>query len=111
MAKQRASARREREANAARAATEATLARERAAAERARRDRWTLLWRRSRLWQHGPGFGRNRERWAALGTLVLVVLVLTYLFTSSVGAVLLVCLVLVIAGPVLAMVFLDRSRK
>jgi len=64
-----------------------------------------------RLWQHGAGFRRHKEAWAALATLVLVVLLLTYLFTSSLGAVFLVGLVLLIASPALAMLFLDRSRR
>ena len=58
-----------------------------------------------------PGVPAHKEAWAALATLVLVILLLTYLFTSSLGAVLLVGLVLLIASPVLVMLFLDRSRK
>ena len=111
MSKARATARAEREAVAARRAADAQAHREREAAERVRRERRGLAWRRVRLWQHGAGSRRHKEAWAALATLMLVVLLLTYLFTSSLGAVFLVGLVLLIASPALAMLFLDRSRR
>ena len=111
MSKARATARAERQAASARRAAGAQARREREAAERARRDRRELTWRRVRLWQHGAGFRRHKETWAALATLVLVVLLLTYLFTSSFAAVMMVGLVLLIGSPALAMLFLDRSRK
>jgi Flp pilus assembly protein TadB len=111
VSKDRAAARAEREAAAARriAAAQARQAREQAA--RVRRERRDLLWRRVRLWQHGPGFRRHKEAWAALATTVLVLLVVAYLFTGSFGAVMLVGLVLVIASPALVKLFLDRSHK
>jgi len=111
VSKARAIARAERAAAAARRYADAQARREQQATVRARRERRELTWRRVRLWQHGAGFRRHKEAWAALATLVLVVLLLTYLFTSSVGALILVGLVLLIASPVLAMLFLDRSRK
>jgi Flp pilus assembly protein TadB len=111
VSKARAIARAEREAAAARRRAEAQARNEREGADRARRERRELTWRRLRLWQHGPAFRRHKEAWAALATLVLVILLLTYLFTSSLGAVLFVALVLVIASPALVMLFLDRSRK
>ncbi len=111
MSKQRASARAEREALAARRSAEAAARQAREVAERARRERRDLIWRRIRLWQHGPAFRRHKEAWAALATTVLVLLVIAYLFTGSFAAVLLVVLVVLIASPALVMLFLDRSRK
>lgn len=111
MSKERASARAERAAAAARRAAEAEARRTREVAERTRRERRDLVWRRVRLWQHGPAFRRHKEAWAALATTILVLLVVAYLFTGSFGAVLLVALVLLIASPALVMLFLDRSRK
>jgi len=111
VSKARANARAEREAAAARRRAQGQARRERDARERARRERHELAWRRVRLWQHGAGFRRHKEAWAGLATLVLVVLLLTYLFTSSLAALIMVGLVLLIASPALAMLFLDRSRK
>ncbi len=111
MSKERATARAERAAAAARRVADAQAQRAREQAARARRERRDLLWRRVRLWQHGPAFRRHKEAWAALATTVLVLLVVAYLFTGSFGAVMLVALVLVIASPALAKLFLDRSRK
>ena len=70
-----------------------------------------LVWRRTRLWQHGAGFRRNKERWAALIILILVVLLCTVLFTGSLTATLFVALVAVIASPALVMLFFDRSDE
>jgi Flp pilus assembly protein TadB len=111
LSKSRAIARAEREAAAARRRAGAQARHERAAAQRTRRERRELTWRRVRLWQHGPAFRRHKEAWAGLATLVLVILLLSYLLTSSLGAVLFVALVLLVASPVLVMLFLDRSRK
>ncbi|MDQ2751336.1 MAG: hypothetical protein M3Y44_17685 [Actinomycetota bacterium] len=111
MSKARAMARAEREAAATKRRAAARARREREGAERSRRERRELTWRRVRLWQHGPAFRRNKEAWAGLATLILVVLLLSYLFTSSLGAVLFVALVLLIASPALVMLFMDRRRK
>jgi Flp pilus assembly protein TadB len=111
VSKQRAAARAEREATAAATRAKAAAEREQAAARRAKRERRALAWRRTRLWQHGPSFRRNKERWAALVTLILVVLLCTVLFTGSLTATLFVALVAVIASPALVMLFFDRSRK
>ncbi|MEP7178780.1 MAG: hypothetical protein ABI775_06800 [Pseudonocardiales bacterium] len=111
MSKARAMARAEREAAATRRRAAAQARREREGAERTRRERRELTWRRVRLWQHGPAFRRNKEAWAGLATLILVILLLSYLFTSSLGAVLFVALVLLIASPALVMLFMDRRRK
>jgi hypothetical protein len=111
VSKARAVARAEREAAAAGRRAEADARRERENTERARRERRDLTWRRLRLWQHGPAFRRNKEAWAGLATLVMVVLLLTYLFTSSLGAVLFVALVLLIASPALVKLLIDRSHK
>jgi Flp pilus assembly protein TadB len=111
MSKSRQLARAERE----RAAAERTAARRaehaRAAAVRARQQRRALTWRRLRIWQHGPGFRRNRDKWGALGALVLVALVGVFVITRSIGAVLGTALVLIVGAPVLVLLFFDRSRK
>ena len=110
MSKERARARAVREAAVAQKAAEEKARREREAAAQARRDKRDLVWRRNRLWQHGTGYRRRKEAIAGLLTLDLVVLLLTYLLTSSVHAVLFVLLVLIIASPALAMLTFDRSR-
>ena len=91
------------------AAAEARRAKE--LAERAKRERRDLAWRRIRLWQHGSGFRRNKERWAALGTLAMVLILLAFLLTDSFKVVLLVILVLIVGGPALVMLTFDRRSK
>jgi Flp pilus assembly protein TadB len=80
-------------------------------AERARQERRALAWRRVRIWQHGPGFRRRRETWGALATLVLVSLVVVFVISRSVAAVLGAALIFVVGAPVLIALFFDRSRK
>jgi Flp pilus assembly protein TadB len=111
MSKDRAKARAAREAAAAQRAleNEARLGRE--AAERARRERRALRWRRMRLWQHGSSFHRRRDSWAALATLALVLMLVAFLLTGSLRAVLFVVLILVIGGPALVMLTFDRRRR
>lgn len=70
-----------------------------------------MTWRQLRLWRHGPGFQDHKDRWAAVATLILALIVLTYVFASSMTTVLLVALISVIAIPALAVVFFDRSRR
>jgi Flp pilus assembly protein TadB len=111
MSKQRQLARAERERQAADRAAAVEAQRSKAAADRARRERRTLLWRRLRIWQHGPGFRRNRERWGALGALAMCALVVVFVVTRSVEAVLGTSLVLVIAAPVLVLFVVDRRRS
>jgi hypothetical protein len=111
VSKERARARAERQAAAAARAETDALRRERAAAVRERRGRRVRWWRAVRLWQHGPAFRRNRGTWGALGTLVLGVLLVVYLFSRSVDATLVAALVCLVASPVLVMLFFDRSRK
>jgi Flp pilus assembly protein TadB len=110
MSRQRQVARAERERRAAERAAAARAEQQRATAARARREQRSLAWRRLRLWQHGSGFRRNRERWGALGALVLCVLVVVWLFTRSIGALLGTALVLLIGAPVLVLLIIDRSR-
>jgi Flp pilus assembly protein TadB len=81
------------------------------AAVRARRERRALAWRRVRLWQHGPGFRRQRETWGALASLVLLSMMVVYLLTRSWGAVLGTGLIFAVGAPVLVLLFFDRSRK
>jgi Flp pilus assembly protein TadB len=111
VSKDRARARAAREAEAAQRTAEVQAQRDKAAAERARRERRDLTWRRLRLWQHGPSFRRNKEKWAALGTLAMVLILLAFLLTSSLKVVFLVVLVLLIAGPALVMLTFDRRHR
>jgi Flp pilus assembly protein TadB len=111
VSKQRQQARAAREAVRAaeladRAAAQA-LERERAAKARRRGE----AWRRLRLWQHGPAFRRDKEKWAALAIIVMLCLVVAYLLTSSVKAVLAVALVCVIAAPALGAFLFDRRSR
>ena len=110
MSKARQVARAEREREAAEAAAAARLEKERLAAARARRERRALAWRRVRIWQHGDRFRRNRESWGWLGVLVFLGLLVTYLFTRSIGALVGTALIFVIAAPVLVLLFVDRKR-
>jgi hypothetical protein len=111
VSKQRQHARAEREALRAHrlAEQEAERAREieRAARARNRQEKW----RRTRLWQHGPAFRRDKEKWAALATIVLVCLLVTFLLTSSVKAVLAVGLVCAVAAPALGAFIFDRRSR
>ena len=111
MSKQRQIARAEKAALAAARAAASRETRERAAAERARRERRRMLWRRIRLWQHGPGFRRRRETWGALATLVLLAMLVVYIFTRSLPAVFGTLLIFVVGAPVLILLFFDRSRR
>jgi Flp pilus assembly protein TadB len=111
MSRQRQLARVERQRTAARTAAARRADAERAAALRARRERRDLAWRRTRLWQHGPSFRRNRERWGALATLILLILLLVYLVSRSFGDVFITAVALVICAPVLVLLFLDRRRR
>ncbi|MCW2594180.1 MAG: hypothetical protein JWP39_68 [Jatrophihabitans sp.] len=111
MSKTRAAARAERAALAATRAEASRATREKAAAERARRERRARLWRRVRLWQHGPGFRRRRETWGALATMVLLAMLVVYIFTRSITAVLGTALIFAVGAPVLILLFFDRSRK
>jgi Flp pilus assembly protein TadB len=111
MSKERQTARAQRESADAARRQSMLAERERAAAARARAERRRLLWRRLRLWQHGPGFSRRREGWGALGTLVLLVVIVVFVVTRSVEAVLGTALIGLICAPLLVMIFVDRSRK
>lgn len=64
-----------------------------------------------RLWQHGSGFDRRKEGWAALATLALVLIVLAFVLSGSFRAVFLVVLVLVVGAPALIMITFDRRRR
>ena len=108
-ARQRARAERERAAAVAAAAVKAEA--QRLSAARARREQRALAWRRRRLWQHGPAFRRNRERWGWLGVLVFLGLLLVYLFTRSLGALVGTALIFIVAAPVLVLLFVDRNRR
>jgi Flp pilus assembly protein TadB len=111
VSKQRQLARAQRQQAAAKTAAARRAAADRAAAVKARSERRDLAWRRLRLWQHGPSFRRDRERWGALATLVLLILLLVYLVSRSVGDVLITALALLICAPVLVLLFLDRRRR
>jgi Flp pilus assembly protein TadB len=111
MSKARQIARAERQRAAAEHAALVRAEHERAAEARARRERRSLAWRRIRIWQHGPGFHRRRETWGALATLVLLVLLVVYLVSRSLGDVLVSALAMLLFAPVLVLLFFDRSRK
>jgi Flp pilus assembly protein TadB len=111
MSKARQLARAERERAAAERAALARAEQQKATAARIRRERRALAWRRIRLWQHGPGFARRRETWGALATLVLLILLVVYLVTRTLGPVLVTALALLVCAPVLVLLFFDRSRK
>ncbi len=108
MSKQRAQARAERQARLERTRAAEAVKREAELSRVRRRQRRELAWRRARLWRHGPAFRRDKEKWAALGTIVLIGLLLTYFVTQSVHALLLAALVGVLAVPALAAVLFDR---
>jgi Flp pilus assembly protein TadB len=110
VSKARQAARLERQRLAMERAAALQAEHERAAAARARRGRRALAWRRLRVWQHGAGFRRNREKWGALAALVLATLLVVYLFSRSWGAVLVTALVFVVGAPVLVLLFFDRRR-
>ena len=110
MSKARQIARAERQRLAAERAATARAEQQKAAAARARRERWSLAWRRIRIWQHGPAFRRRRETWGAFATLLLLILLVVYLGTRSIGAVLISALALLVCGPVLFLLFFERSR-
>jgi Flp pilus assembly protein TadB len=111
MSKARQSARAERQRAVAQRDAVRQAQQARLAATRARRERRALTWRRVRLWQHGPAFRRRRETWGALGSLVLLSMMVVYLLTRSWGAVLGTALIFVVGAPVLVLLFFDRSRK
>ena len=111
MSKQRQAARAERQRLAAERVAAAEAERARKAAARAKRERRSLVWRRLRLWQHGPGFRRNRERWGALAALAMCVVVAVFVATGSLETVVGTILVLVIAAPVLVLLIVDRRRS
>ena len=110
MSRERAVARAEREAAAARQAELDQARREREAADRVRRDRRALRWRRLRLWQSASG-RRAAEGRAVLGTAALVLLVVVYVLTGSLRAVLGMALILLVASPMLIKLTFDRSHK
>jgi Flp pilus assembly protein TadB len=111
VSKQRQVARAHRERLSAQQAAAKAEERERVDRARARREQRALAWRRMRLWQHGSGFRRHRERWGALAILVLLVLLLVWLFSRSVGDVLVTALALVVCLPVLVLLIVDRKKK
>jgi len=110
MSKARQAARAERQRTASERSAAAEAERAKLAAARARRERRSLFWRRMRLWQHGPGFRRNRERWGALAALAMCVLLVVFIWTSSLDDVIGTALVLVIAAPLLVLLIVDRRR-
>jgi Flp pilus assembly protein TadB len=109
MSKQRA---RSRELRAAETARRLEQEQARLARESARRRRRSILhtqWRHTRLWRRlSP---HTKDEWAGLVTLIIAVIVLIYLFTGSLTAVLLVVLIAVIGLPALAvLVHGDKTR-
>lgn len=112
MRKERQRTRGAREAAAVQRAAEIEAERRAAAARRARAERRRLRWSKLRLWQRVPGSDRRRERWGVIGTIVLLVLLVVYVFTRSLAATLGSALICVIGAPVLAAFVLhDRNRS
>jgi hypothetical protein len=111
VSKQRQQARAAREAVRAQRLAEQEAGRAREIERAARLRRRQENWRRARLWQHGPAFRRDKEKWAALATIVLVCLLVTFLLTSSVKAVLAVGLVCAVAAPALGAFIFDRRSR
>lgn len=98
-----------REAEAAAKAVVLAQQRERDAAARDRRERRLALWRRVRLWQRSPN-RRHAEVRSVLAAAVLVLLVLTYLFTGSWKAVVGGVLVLAIGSPLVLKFGFDKGK-
>jgi Flp pilus assembly protein TadB len=107
VSRQRALVRAERERVAAARAAELAAQRQQLAARRAREQRRSAAWRQMRLWRGRSR--RHRELWATLASVLLVVLVATYLVTRSLGAVLLVLLVFCLAAPAAVVLSTRRS--
>jgi Flp pilus assembly protein TadB len=80
------------------------------AERRRRRQRWQALFR-SRRQPTSRLSARRKERRATIASVLLVVVVLTYLMTRSIAMVIGVLLVAALATPALASAFLDRSKK
>jgi Flp pilus assembly protein TadB len=107
MSKERA---RRRELLAERRLAAQQQARQRASAQLRRRQlRRRLLGRRS-LDRRGAASARTKERRAIIASTLLVVLVLTYLMTRSIGMVIGVLLIAAIATPALVAVLSNRSK-
>ena len=111
MSKERQRARAEREAARAKQSAAREVERAREAARTAKVKRRQEAWRQLRWWQHGAGFRRDKEKWAALATIVLLCLVVTFLLTSSVKAVVAVALVCALAAPALGAFLFDRRSR
>lgn len=111
MARQRREARGERERLAAARTAELSERARRSSLDRARRQRRVLLWKRVRLWQHGPQFRRRRSAWGVIAVVALLVLLVAYLLTGSISDVVGTTLVLVLASPLVVALVFDRSRQ
>jgi Flp pilus assembly protein TadB len=110
VSKERAKRRAERESLTMEQRQEKLRAQQVLAKRRRRKQRRALAWRRLRLWQHGPGGNRQRENWTLLGTVVVAVLVLTYMFTESTREVLGIALIGLIASPLLLVLVFGRRK-
>jgi Flp pilus assembly protein TadB len=108
MSKERAERRRLRELAAEQRELEQRAARERAAVRARRR---AALRRFTFRRREAPVSARRKEIRATVGSLLLVVVVLTYLISGSVLIVIGVLLVSAVALPALAVTLFDRSRR
>jgi Flp pilus assembly protein TadB len=107
VSKERAQRRAERELRAQALSEEQLAARSRAKARVDRRRRWErVLRRRGRR----PVSARTKERRAVIGSVLLVVLLLTYLMSRSIALVIGVGLIAAIATPAIVTVLSDRNR-
>ncbi|MDQ2836385.1 MAG: hypothetical protein M3Y42_02810 [Actinomycetota bacterium] len=111
MSKERAQRRAERDLLARQRQSEQEAARQRQL-DRQRRRRLRTRLVRSVSWRGGSrASARVKERRAVIASTLLVVVVLTYLLTGSIGMVIGILLIASIATPALVAVFLDRSKK
>ena len=63
------------------------------------------------MWQHGPSFARNKEKWATLAIVIMIALLITYFLSRSIHDVLLVALICLVAAPALVALLFDRSSS
>ena len=115
MSKERAIRRAERQVLARTRAAEVAARNQKDALRRRRRQRAHRAWARMRLWRTGATAGaaaaRAKERRVVVGSILVAVIVASYLLTASISIVIGVTLIAAIATPALVAAFFDRSSK
>jgi len=109
MSKQRALLREQREAEQAQRQAAAQVRAEAQAGRRERQARRRRWWRSIRWWQRGNTSTRVRERRAVIASALLVVAIITYLVSGSIGITIGVLLVAALATPALVAALKDRG--